>query len=576
MPNVTVFLDDIIIKGETIQDIIKNTTEVLDKLAECGLKLKKTKCEFFQEEVSYLGVRIDKNGVHTLKNKVEAIRKAPRPTNRKELQAFLGMINYYDKFIEDRATKFKPIYECLKKERFHWTGACQQAFEKAKEELRSTKVLINFDPEKEVILTCDASDYGLSAILSHATPEGDRPIAYASKALSTSELNYSPIDKEARAIIFGVTKYYDYLYAREFTLRTDHQPVVRILGKKKGIPIMAARRLQRYADFLNAFEYNIEYVKSKENCADGLSRLPMEHRKSTNKEFTYLNYVEQKSFSCLDNKVIAKETRKDKLLSRILLYIRNGWPKRGVIESDVRAFETRKDELYIEQDCIMWGYRVIIPSRLKTVILKELHASHAGIVKMKTIARSFFWWPGIDKEIENVGITCRSCIEVKDNPIRSEVNPWKWPDKPWQRVHTDFIGPYKGHEFLLLIDAKSKWPEVFVMKSTTAAKTVDVFRKVFSRFGFPLQIVSDNGPQYTSETFTSFLKKLGIKHTCTAVKHPASNGAAENFVKTFKRKIKILLKKNKPLQAAIDTILSNNKALHNRRDAGKIDVRPRD
>lgn len=143
------------------------------------------------------------------------------------------MINYYDKFIEDRATKFQPMYECLKKERFHWTEACRRAFEKAKEELRSTKILINFDPEKEVILTCDASDYGLSAILSHATPEGDCPIAYASKALSASELNYAPINKEARAIIFGVTKYYDYLYGRKFVLRTDHQPLVRILREKK-------------------------------------------------------------------------------------------------------------------------------------------------------------------------------------------------------------------------------------------------------------------------------------------------------------------------------------------------------
>lgn len=130
--------------------------------------------------------------------------------------------------------------------------ACREAFERAKGELKSEKVLINYDPHKEIILTCDASDYGLSAILSHATPKGDRPIAYASKTLSKSELNYATIDKEARAIVFGVTKFYDYLYGQKFTLRTDHQPLVRIFGAKKGIPIMAACRLQRYADFLKA------------------------------------------------------------------------------------------------------------------------------------------------------------------------------------------------------------------------------------------------------------------------------------------------------------------------------------
>lgn len=483
--------------------------------------------------------------MHTLKDKVDAIIKARRPTNMKETQAFLGMINYYNKFVEDRATKFRPLYDCIKKKKFYWTEACQRSFEEAKKELRSPKVLMNYDPEKEVILMCDASDYGLSAILSHATPKGERPIAYASKVLSASERNYSAIDKEARAIIFGITKYYDYIYGRKFILRTDHQPLVRILGKKKGIPIMAARRLQRYADFLNAFDYEIEYVKSKENCADGLSRLPIPDEKGDKEEFTYLNYVEQESYSCLDHKVIARETRKNKLLAQVTMYIKNGWPVRRMIGNDMKPFESRKEELHIEQECIMWGYRVVIPERLQKIVLTELHASHAGIVKMKTTAQSFFWWPGMDKEIEELGKNCKECIAEKDNPIKSEVNPWRWPDKPWQRIHTDFLGPYKGHEFLIIIDARSKWPEVIEMKSTTAAKTVEKFREIFSRFGFPLQVISDNGPQFTSETFTGFLKKLGIKHTRAAVKHPASNGAAENFVKTVKRKIKILLKEKK-------------------------------
>lgn len=136
----------------------------------------------------------------------------------------------------------------------------------------------------------------------------------------------------------------------------------------------------------------------------------------------------------------------------------------------------------------------MIPEKLKTVILTELHASHAGIVKMKATARSFFWWPGIDKEIEEFGKSCPDCIRVKDEPIKSEVHAWQWPEKPWHRVHTDFIGPYKGHEFLLIIDARIKWSEVFRMKSTTAEKTVEEFRRVFSRFGFPVQVVSDNGP----------------------------------------------------------------------------------
>lgn len=165
------------------------------------------------------------------------------------------MINYYIKFIKDRATKLYPLYDVLKKGTFEWSEACEQAFNNAKWDLKLAEVLTNFEPEKQLILTCDTSDYGISAILSQITAEGERPISYASKTLTTSERKYAAIDKEARAIIFGVTKYYDYLYNRKFIPKTDHHPLVRIFGPKKGIPIMATRRLQRYAIFLSTFQY---------------------------------------------------------------------------------------------------------------------------------------------------------------------------------------------------------------------------------------------------------------------------------------------------------------------------------
>lgn len=302
---------------------------------------------------------------------------------------------------------------------------------KAKQSLKSSEVLANFDPEKQLILTCDASDYGISAILSHATEKGERPIAYASKTLTAAERKYAAIDKEARAIIFGVTKYYDYLYGRNFILKTDHQPLVRIFGPKKGIPMMATRRLQRYAIFLSAFKYQIMYTKSAENSADGLSRLPTpsdaEHQET---EFTYLNYISQESEICLDDRVIARETRRDKTLAEVRRYIELGWPNKGTIASELKPYETRRDELAMEQDCIMWGHRVVVPGKLQPAVLKELHANHAGIVKMKSIARSFFWWPQIDKHIQELARGCRECAEVRDNPPTAKLHPWDWPKEP--------------------------------------------------------------------------------------------------------------------------------------------------
>lgn len=329
--NVTVFLDDIYIKSKTVEENLKTLEMVFEKLRECGLKLKKEKCLLLQDRIRYLGVEIDKNGVRTIKERIEAIEKIPEPKNVKELQAFLGTINYWGNFIEDRATKFSALYECLNKNNFAWTEECKQAFARAKLSLKSSKVLMNYDPKKPLILTCDASDKGLSAVLAHETKEGERPIAYASKTLSKSEKHYSIIDKEAKAIVFGITRFYDYVYGREFLLRTDHEPLVRIFGPKKGIPIMAARRLQRYADFLSAFRYKIAYIKSADNCADGLSRLPVPEINDETKddEYTYLHYVTNETAACLDSKIVARESRKDIILAKVVRYVRDGWPMKN-------------------------------------------------------------------------------------------------------------------------------------------------------------------------------------------------------------------------------------------------------
>nr|XP_046486469.1 uncharacterized protein K02A2.6-like [Neodiprion pinetum] len=555
VPNVYIFIDDIYIKAKNIGEMLKTLETVFNILEECGLKIRKRKCDLLRDRIRYLGVEIDKNGVRTINERIEAIDKIPEPKNLKQLQSFLGTINYYEKFIKNRAEKFAPLYNCLKKNSFNWTQECKIAFQNAKTELKAGNLLINYDPKKPLILTCDASDNGISAVLSHLTKDGERPIAYAAKAPNSHERNYAIIDKEAKAIIFGVTKFYDYIYGREFTLKTDNEPLVRIFGPKKGIPIMAAQRLQRYAEFLSAFRYNIKYVKSSANCADGLSRLVNLNEKEINvKENTYLNYIENETNECLDWKIVSRETRKDLVLAKVMNYVKYGWPK-GKLPDEITPFLNRKDELTIEQDCILWGYRVIIPGKMINTILNELHKTHLGIVKMKAVARSFFWWPGIDACIERTAKACDECARERDNPPASYLNPWKWPCGVWVRIHSDLIGPIDGLTFLLILDARSKWPEIFLMPNTTSESLIKMFRQVFARFGFPECLITDNGPQYTALEFKLFVKKSGIKHVKSAVKHPETNGAAENLVRTFRKAYKKLKRQGLSTQKAIDTFL---------------------
>ena len=156
---------------------------------------------------------------------------------------------------------------------------------------------------------------------------------------------------------------------------------------------------------------------------------------------------------------------------------------------------------------------------------------------MKMLVRSYVWWPKLDSEIEKIVKSCIPCQETKTAPAVAPLHPWIWPMRPWQRIHIDFAGPMNGQSFLIAVESHSKWPEVIEMKSTTATATIKELRRLFAMYGLPEQLVSDNGPQFTSTEFAGFMKANGIKHIRCAPYHPSSNGCAERFVQTFKKGI---------------------------------------
>ena len=173
---------------------------------------------------------------------------------------------------------------------------------------------------------------------------------------------------------------------------------------------------------------------------------------------------------------------------------------------------------------------------------------------MKGLARSYFWWPGLDSQIESTCRSCEGCALTQNNPPAAPVHRWEFPEKPWYRVHIDFAGPFMNSMFLVAVDAHSKWPEVYIMSSTTSSKTIEVLRTMFATHGLPTQIVSDNGSQLVSEEFETFLKMNGIQHLTSAPYHPRTNGLAERFVRTMKEALKND-KGNVSLRYKLDTFL---------------------
>lgn len=539
-------LDDMIITGRSTEEHLLNLDAVLSRLQKSGLKANLDKCNIFQDKVQFCGHIIDQEGLHKTQDKIEAVVNAVRPENVTHLRAFLGLVNYYGKFMENLSMVLRPLHHLLEKNvPWKWTTECQQAFNKVKNMMVSDKVLAHYDPNLPVALSCDASPYGLGAVLSHKFPDGtERPIAYASRSLNNAEKNYSQIDKEALGIIWGIKRFNVYLYGRNFTLVTDHQPLVSIFSPQKGISTTSSSRLQRYAIFLSGYDYTIKYRNTKlHGDADGLSRMPQKSRvpdandsEEDIMDEAHIFQVSQMERLPVTSSQLRKETSKDKLLAVVYDAAMRGWNKPE--DKTLLPFYERRNEITVHQGCLLWGIRVIIPQKLQREILEEIHTGHLGVVKMKSLARSYIWWPGMDSEIENLAKKCSGCQVNRNTPREAPVHPWEFPLRTWQRIHIDFAGPFLGAMFLIIVDAYSKWPEVVPMQSTTATRTIDRLREVFARTGIPEQIVSDNGPQFTSQEFADFIAANGIRHITSAPFHPRTNGLAERFVQTFKQAMK--------------------------------------
>ena len=420
LPGCIVYVDDILITGKDEDEHHNNLIRVLRRLQEAGMKLNPSKFHFMMDEISYLGHTISSAGVAPTADKIKAMRDAKAPSNVNELQSFIGTANFLRRFIPHFATIMVPLYNLVKKSaEWQWEENEQNAFSRIKAALCSSEVLIHYSSEKDLILQTDASGIGLGAVMFQKDESGElRPVAYGSRVLSSAEKNYSNIEREALALVFGVTNFRQYLLGRTFMLRTDHQPLLKLFGCTEKVPTLVSSRLKKWKMVLSAYNYSMEYIPGRKNVfADYLSRKPMSGDPTRDEMVEQQVLFVQEESEIIRAATVAAETKRDVVLKKVLHFTINGWEE--VSEPELFPYFAKRWELSVEDNILLWNGRVVMPDSLRVILLNDLHSEHSGVVRMKRLARRYVWWPKIDEDIESTVKQCALCqLDAKNPPER--------------------------------------------------------------------------------------------------------------------------------------------------------------
>ena len=535
--------DDFGIAGMDQQDHDNKLIALMDRAKECGLSFNSAKCDISKTEIRFFGNKYTKEGLRPDPNKVNDIRKMPSPQNKEDLHKIIGLMTYLSSFIPNFSKKCEPLRNLLKKDvPFTWEADHEHHLNALKEELTEQSLLAFYDPSDILTLEVDASQKGLGA----AIKQKNKPIAFASKALTQTQAGYSNIEREALGLVHGVQRYHHYLYAKRFIALTDHKPLVDIWNK----PLTSAPpRLQRLFLRLQGYDMDLRYCKGTEMIlSDTLSRLP----RQTGYQDIYLDKrVDGVHIDDLDTqsimlfnftqdrlRTIQRETAEDPELQLLTQRIIEGWPEDiKQCNPEIRQYFNFKESLAVENGVIFKGRQVIIPKSSQKEILRQLHTSHQGIKKTQWLARESVYWKNINRDIEALVNTCETCQKYQRNQCQEPTIHHNIPPTPWWKLGSDLYH-INNRDFLILVDYFSKYPIVAELKTLTSKAVVKAVKTTCSMFGVPKEFVSDNGPQYSSKEFKQFTDEWGIKHNPSSPLFPKSNGLAERNIQTIKNLIK--------------------------------------
>ena len=547
--NCLAYLDDLILFNADTLAHLETIEAVLRALYEANMKLKVSKCRFFAKTIKFLGYRVENRGMTMDPARVAAINAMPLPTNKRKLQAFLGVANYYRIFIRRFAAIADPLYELLRKNvRFKWTDRQTEAVNTLKGKLASAPIVRFPDYKKSFYIYTDCSNVGMGGTLMQENKGVLHPVAYVSKSLNEAQRRYPATKKEALALVFALEQFRQTILMYPITVYTDHKPLLGVLKNPT-----KDECLVRWATLIQEYNIELKYIEGKNNIfADALSRLPEPATLDLEQELqnklvdknTFCNNLNEylplkapwselelktaqdKDSSCQEILDQLRGGRNQKVPTRLIKNIR-------VVNGTLYVIRSIKRATF--SDVFLVPY---IPDALMDQAFRLTHqdilAGHKGSERTLKLFRMNFYNSREKVLINNLCNTCDTCVRAKGitKPIPLKVYPI--PTRPFHTITSDIIGPLKttedGNKYILTFrDYTTRFTILYPLQQKSTYNIIHCLRNVISHFGSPNVLLTDNGREYISSVLSQFLSYYNTKKVEVAPYHPSSAGFAERI-----------------------------------------------
>lgn len=551
LPFTVVYLDDVLVASSDLHTHLQHMRLVLERFREAGLIINPEKCEFGKSTIQFLGHQITSSGATPLLKHVQAVQDYPTPLDRSQLQRYLGMVNFYRRFIPSAAKILLPLTNSLRGTPslpFVWTPEMDRAFVLSKQALSSAALLVHPCSSATISLAVDASADHIGAVLQQFQSGVWAPLSFFSKKLSPSEVRYSTFDRELLAAFSAIRHFRFYLEGRKFQLWTDHKPLCSALSRLS--PPWTSRQ-QRQLSFIAEFTSDLRYVPGPQNIvADAMSRpfsASLEVSSTTDTTATTVSSsTETENLKCSSS---------DIPVNPLLPCPPPGvdFVQMAALQSTCPSIKTLSayPSLNIKQflihgqqllcDVSTGTPRPLVPVALRHDVFSAIHGvAHLGTRATRRLVSARFVWDGLSSDVKDWTRACLDCQRGKVlRHSKADIKKIPVPSRRFSHLHCDLVGPLPssaGYNYIFtIIDRTTRWAEAVPLSSISASDCASaLFSSWISRFGVPQIITSDRGTQFVSSLWSCLCSLLGIQHSPTTAFHPQSNGMVERYHRRLK------------------------------------------